>query len=447
MLIPTMMLTLAANPSAQWLFDQDAGDAVDSSGNDNIGTLEGDASYQADDLPPTPDNTGALLLDGADDRVVIPSSATVQQAGSFTITAWARMDAQGNYVIISKDRASDNFTNYNFWVIDNHLRLVVALDGAAGPGASEGTSSVDCQPAGCWAQTALDFVDEAHPIGTWRHVAGVWDDATKTIQLYLDCADAGHATFTTAASPWTSDDAAQIGERKSFAGEGDWLGSLDAITLWPAALTAEEVDVAANCDPDLGDCGSCNSLGGLGDPCEIANACASGSCIDGVCCDGVCGEGGESDCVACSVAAGAAADGLCGPIVDGSVCDDGDPNTVDDVCAAGMCMGSPPPDPETSTDTGTETGMEADTGETTGTDAGETTGIGETTGTDAGETETETGREPNVTSEGGCNCTSSELGSESPARSVVSSLVLFALLGLRRRRGSARGRLPARRRR
>ncbi len=41
---------------------------------------------------------------------------------------------------------------------------------------------------------------------------------------------------------------------------------------------------------------------------------------DGVCCDTPCGYSNPFDCQACSVAAGAAVDGVCGPVVAGQVC-------------------------------------------------------------------------------------------------------------------------------
>ena len=57
--------------------------------------------------------------------------------------------------------------------------------------------------------------------------------------------------------------------------------------------------------------------------------CPSGFCSDGVCCDTACGGGDTTDCMACSVAAGAPADGVCAPL-DGTTCGDGT-----NVCSAG----------------------------------------------------------------------------------------------------------------
>jgi MYXO-CTERM domain-containing protein len=52
----------------------------------------------------------------------------------------------------------------------------------------------------------------------------------------------------------------------------------------------------------------------VGSPCAVADECGSGYCVDGVCCNGACGGGAADSCQACSVAAGAAVDGICVPV-------------------------------------------------------------------------------------------------------------------------------------
>lgn len=76
----------------------------------------------------------------------------------------------------------------------------------------------------------------------------------------------------------------------------------------------------------------------LGTACGTATDCGSGFCVDGVCCDSACG-GGTSDCNACSMAAGAAADGTCGPRANTATCDDGKACTEKDVCGGASCSG------------------------------------------------------------------------------------------------------------
>lgn len=58
----------------------------------------------------------------------------------------------------------------------------------------------------------------------------------------------------------------------------------------------------------------------LGTACSDGSTCQSGFCVDGVCCDAACGDGSKADCQACSVAAGALADGTCAVRFAGVTC-------------------------------------------------------------------------------------------------------------------------------
>jgi hypothetical protein len=56
-----------------------------------------------------------------------------------------------------------------------------------------------------------------------------------------------------------------------------------------------------------------------GDPCLASSNCLSDHCVDGVCCRSAC-EGGETDCQACSIAAGGSMNGECTTRSAGSSC-------------------------------------------------------------------------------------------------------------------------------
>jgi MYXO-CTERM domain-containing protein len=77
-----------------------------------------------------------------------------------------------------------------------------------------------------------------------------------------------------------------------------------------------------------------------GTPCSASTSCPTGQfCVDGVCCDTAC-AGGTRDCQACSVAAGAARAGTCGPVLAGQSCLAG---TAAGACSsAGDCVVLPP---------------------------------------------------------------------------------------------------------
>ncbi|AUX29423.1 uncharacterized protein SOCE836_015130 [Sorangium cellulosum] len=76
-------------------------------------------------------------------------------------------------------------------------------------------------------------------------------------------------------------------------------------------------------------------LSQAGEACEAGCECQTGFCVDGFCCDTACDRGA---CDACSVIAGASADGIC-TLLTGPACDDGNPCTSGDVCHEGTCAG------------------------------------------------------------------------------------------------------------
>jgi len=57
-----------------------------------------------------------------------------------------------------------------------------------------------------------------------------------------------------------------------------------------------------------------------GQPCTGTGDCSNGFCVDGMCCDSACGGNNTGDCQACSIAAGASANGSCTTLAAGRVC-------------------------------------------------------------------------------------------------------------------------------
>ncbi|MGH7633356.1 MAG: LamG-like jellyroll fold domain-containing protein, partial [Gemmatimonadaceae bacterium] len=95
-------------------------------------------------------------------------------------------------------------------------------------------------------------------------------------------------------------------------GNDRFNGLIDEAAVHNVALSAAQIAAIVAGDNEAPRCN--------GDICTADAACASGFCVDGVCCDTACGSGAPNDCQACSVAAGAAVDGICGPRSWGSVC-------------------------------------------------------------------------------------------------------------------------------
>ena len=83
-----------------------------------------------------------------------------------------------------------------------------------------------------------------------------------------------------------------------------------------------------------------------GEACMIDIVCLSGFCVDNVCCDNACGGVLTTDCQACSIAAGAATDGVCDNLASGTTCNDNLYCTATDTCdGSGSCVGTGDPCP------------------------------------------------------------------------------------------------------
>src|SRR4051812_32429854 len=115
----TQVSSVRADPpgaAAIWRFDDGAATVTDSSGNGNTGTFVGSLGYSS--TPPLPLAAGDvayLKLNGGAAHVTLPNSASLTIPGSFTASAWVRVDSGNTGLILSKD--TTNFTtNYNLWV-------------------------------------------------------------------------------------------------------------------------------------------------------------------------------------------------------------------------------------------------------------------------------------------------------------------------------------------
>ncbi|HEX8819531.1 MAG TPA: LamG-like jellyroll fold domain-containing protein, partial [Archangium sp.] len=107
-----------------------------------------------------------------------------------------------------------------------------------------------CDSGGCALQGGSDFVDAAHPLGTWRLVSGVYVDTSKKITVYVDGVKDGEVTFTTAGSPQVNGATLQLGRRKS--NNGAMAGRLDDVQLYGAALRPDQVQTIYRCPERCG---------------------------------------------------------------------------------------------------------------------------------------------------------------------------------------------------
>ena len=176
------------------------GNANDSSGNGNHGTVNGGAVWTA-----TGKVGGALDFDGVDDYVDI---GDIDLTDAFTIAAWIKLSSDGKYTIVGK-----SYSTYQF-IVSSTGNLVFHRN-------SSGAISYN-------AGLAID---------TWYHVA-VTFNTTDGMVMYLNgSAVATDGDITTTV---TNNTPTKIGAR-AWTAKDFFHGILDEVYVYDTALTAQEV--------------------------------------------------------------------------------------------------------------------------------------------------------------------------------------------------------------
>ena len=144
-----------------WKMDEKKGDiARDSSGNKNHGKLSGGPVWQPKDGV----TKGALLFDGSDDKVELPSSVGVDVAG--TVAVWINCTPTGEDYIWYD--AQDGPKEGRLYIENN--RLIAQL----------------CRSNDYVVDLGVDFTPYA---GDWHHIAFTWENAGEA-ELYIDGTEA-----------------------------------------------------------------------------------------------------------------------------------------------------------------------------------------------------------------------------------------------------------------
>lgn len=150
-----------------WLFD---GNVLDSSGNGNDGELMKGATIAAGGKLGQ-----ALSLDGEDDYVLVPTSASLDStADNYTGVAWIRFERKGGAA--PGGCCQDDQMVIAFSTSWHNILNVFGRGGRAIPGAIE-VGSAELSPSWLSGPTSVDD-------GQWHHVAFTYDGSTKVI--YVD---------------------------------------------------------------------------------------------------------------------------------------------------------------------------------------------------------------------------------------------------------------------
>jgi len=198
-----------------WNFDNKTFEALDLSGEENHGTLDGGSYTESQD-----DYGNALKLDGSNDFVRVGDDNSLNDFDKFTITAWVKTNDIASYQsIISK--SGDDPAHTKGFVLDlesnSELTLWIYTSG--------------------WEKVAYDISTEIE-VGDWYHIAGVYDG--DELKLYIDGDKV--ATEEEVGTLKNSNEDLLIGADYGFNPEGFWNGSLDEVAIFDSALSSDEIE-------------------------------------------------------------------------------------------------------------------------------------------------------------------------------------------------------------
>ena len=225
---------------AKWKLDDGSGTvAADASGNSHTGTLVGGPAW-SDDVPSSATTTGSLDFDGTDDKVEVPNDPTLNPAGSFSVSAWAKVegsDGTVRTVISSRDSvySGGTYTLRGYMIYANasnnwHFML--------GDGSAWNSATGDVVATDRWT----------HVVATFEQTGTDGDVLTGTSCLYVN----GElvATRTTARYvPQANGYPLRIGTgaNESSTGNFRFNGKIADVRVYSRLLSAEEI--SAMCPP------------------------------------------------------------------------------------------------------------------------------------------------------------------------------------------------------
>ena len=210
-----------------WKLDDASGtSAADSSGNANTGTLTNGPTWTTGQI-----GGGLSLSSAGSQSVQVSDAASLRLAGSWTESTWIKPTAlptsghKGK--MIDKDQ-SGALTNYSL-AIDNNASCGgvgwrVAFNDSGGA-----TYNV------CYV-TSIN-------LGTWYHVAGVWNSTTSNLMLYLNGRLVGSTNFAGHVPTSGSGAPLALGDQNA----SNFLdGVLDDVRIYNRALSSSEIENAMN---------------------------------------------------------------------------------------------------------------------------------------------------------------------------------------------------------
>jgi glucose/arabinose dehydrogenase len=220
---------LVSNPPptdlvAGYAFDEGAGaSAADASGHGLSGTLLNGPAWAQGIYG------GALSFDGADDYVDLSDPPALRMTGSMTISAWINSSSFpfDDAAIVSR-RAADQ----------TGFQLDTTVD--------QGPRGIGFKLTSSAGANMMRYGATAMQANSWYHIAGVYDAAARTMNVYLNgVLDNGALVGTITSSQQYSTEHVDIGRRAGSSGF-EFAGRVDDVRIYNRALTALEIQTDMN---------------------------------------------------------------------------------------------------------------------------------------------------------------------------------------------------------
>ena len=216
-------VTSSSAPIAAYAFNEGAGTtAGDSSGNSLTGTLVNGPTWT------TGQYGSALNFDGVNDFVDLGNPTALQMTGSMTISGWINSSSfpAGDAAVVSK-KTTDG-TGY---------QLDTTIDG--------GARTVGFKLTNASGADMIRYGATPLQLNTWYDIAGVYNAANQTMDVYLNgVLDNGALVGTVTASQENSTANVSIGQRTGD--PNNFNGRIDEVRMYNQPLTVAQVQTDMN---------------------------------------------------------------------------------------------------------------------------------------------------------------------------------------------------------
>jgi hypothetical protein len=210
---------------AGYAFNESSGTtAADASGHGLAGTLTNGAAFGPGK------NGNAVVLDGLNDFVSLGNPPALRLTGSMTISAWinAQTFPLDDAAIVSKRGNGES-----------GFQLDTTVD--------RGPRTVGFKLTNASGGSMFRYGTTVLQLNTWYHVAGIYNAAAQTLDVYVNGQlDNGALVGTITSSQQNSTMNVNLGQRPGVPGSFNFTGRLDDVRLYNRALSPTEIQADLN---------------------------------------------------------------------------------------------------------------------------------------------------------------------------------------------------------